>query len=156
MEIPPPVVEDEFTGDMLTKIFSMTFPRVKEFGETSKKIEEVQLSIEKEGGTFQDSISKMLAFFSFHGRIQPSEVFRMPRATVEEILREMSELLEADKKFQFDISVVHALSMVFGESGSSSGSSNVKRKDTIDLSNLDDEGLSKLKGLKDFVRVENG
>jgi len=153
LDLSPVVVDAEFTGDQILNVFNLAFPKVNP-EESSQKLEEVQINLEKEGGSLIDSLSKMLTFLTFYGRFQPSEILRLPRATVEEILRETTGLLEADKKFQFELSVVHALGMIFGEGKSSGSSSSSFNKDTVDLSNIGEEDLGKIPpDMRSFIKV---
>jgi len=153
LNLPPNIIEDDLLSEQVLDIFKNVFPSVD--SHASQKVESVQLEFEGKGTSIEDSLTKMLAFLSRYGNVQPSEVLRLPRATVESLLREITELLEVDKKFEFETSVVHALSLIFGDGGStssSSGSSVRKDRSTVDLSNLDDVDLSVL-GSIDGVEV---
>lgn len=144
LHLPPQIIDDDLYSDQVWGIFQSVFPNLDK-EEVAQKAKTVQSDIESKSGDGQDAIAKMLAFLSRHGNLQPSEILRLPRATVDSILRELVELLEVDKKFELELSVVSALSKLFGgdtTESTSSGSSTIRGKDAIDLANLDPSDLS--------------
>jgi hypothetical protein len=157
LDMPPPLVEEKFTAHQIFTIYSNVFSK-EETEEVSQNLKTVQLGLETKGIRLDESIPGMLAFLSYYGGIPPSEALGLPRVIVVEILREVLELLETDKKMQFDLSAVNALSMAFGgSSGSSSSSSSIKgTKDnqTVDLTNIDNLDAKSLGAFKDFIEVK--
>lgn len=144
LHLPPQIIDDDLYSDQVWDIFQSVFPNLDK-EEVSQKAKTVQSDLESKSIDGQDAITKMLAFLSRHGNLQPSEVLRLPRAIVDSILRELIELLEVDKKFELELSVVSALSKLFGgdkAESTSSGSSSVKEKGTIDLANIDPSDFS--------------
>jgi len=159
LSIPVEEVEEELTYHQLTNITNLVIPQVDS---NSTSNDSDQLSIDESSEKPDSySASKLIAFLSYHGKIQPSEVLRLPRIVVMEMMKEISELLSVDKKMEFELSVVSALSKIFGDGKNESSSSSTSKpvdSNTIDLSDIDSDDLvSKLgamEGITGVIKVE--
>ena len=158
LSIPIEEIEEELTYHQITNIANLVIPQTFN---NSTSTESDQLSTDElENASPSQSISKMMAFLSYHGKMQPSEVLSLPRTIVMEMMKEISELLGMDKKMEYELSVVSALSKIFGGDKSSNNSSESKPADsnTIDLSTIDtDDLVNKLgvmEGITGAIKVE--
>ena len=161
LSLPIETVEDELTYHQLTSIVNLVIPQVSD--STSDTSDQLSTDGSDKNLSTQESISKMIAFLSYHGKVQPSEVLRLPRVIVMEMMKEISELLSVDKKMEYELSVVSALSKIFGgdkSSGSGNQSATSKPVDgnTIDLSTIDTDSLinklGTMEGITGSIKVE--
>lgn len=150
-------IEEELTYHQLTSIVNLVIPQV-----TNNSINDSldQLSSDEldKIDSPSYSISRMMAFLSYHGKIQPSEVLNLPRVIVMEMMKEVTELLSTDKKMEYELSIVSALSKIFGSKNSSTSTSNSVNNNTIDLSNIDTDDLvnklGTMEGITGAIKVE--
>jgi len=154
-------IEEELTYHQLTSIVNLVIPQVtnNSTNDTSDQLSSDE--VDKIESPFY-SISRMMAFLSYHGKMQPSEVLKLPRAIVMEMMKEVTELLSTDKEMEYELSVVSALSKIFGGGKSSNSTANSAPKpvdnNTIDLSNINtDDLVNKLgvmEGITGVIKVE--
>jgi len=158
LSIPIEEIEEELTYSQLTNIVSLVIPQAIN-NSTSDDSDQLSLDELDEVQSPSSSVSRMMAFLSYHGKIQPSEVLRLPRIIVMEMMKEITELLSVDKKMEYELSVVSALSKIFGgKSSSSDNSTKPIDNNTIDLSNIDSDDLvnklGAMEGITGVIKVE--
>ena len=146
LDLPPPLIEEYFSGPQIFGIFESVVPKMNSSSSPKPQIDQLDLN----EMSLEESVRVMVAFLSYYAHIQPSETLRLPRAMVEDLMKESSKLLEADKRYLFDLSAVNALNMAFGggsTSGSSGFSSERAAQGDIDLTNIDEIDDSNLRFL---------
>ena len=160
LSIPIEEVEEELTYHQLTNIANLVIPQVTP-NATSDDSDQLFTDELGEELSPSQSVSKMMAFLSYHGKMQPSEVLKLPRTIVMEMMKEISELLSVDKKMEYELSVVSALSKIFGDKSSNTSSVSESKpadKNTIDLSTIDTGNLINklgvMEGITGAIKVE--
>lgn len=161
LHIPIEEIEQELTHFQLSSMLEIVLLQINEsLNDSSDQLtntdnNEVELDQ-------KDTISSMIAFLSYYGKIQPSEVLKLPRTIVVKIIQEISELLKTDKTTEYDLSIINALNMMFGDKKKSNTNTNTNinntnDNDTIDLSKIDLDSfneLNKVESLTGVIKVE--
>lgn len=160
LSVPVKEIEEELTYHQLTNIVNLVIPQITN-NSTSNDLDQLPLDEVDKTESFC-SVPRMIAFLSYHGKIQPSEVLKLPRVIVMDIMKEVAELLSTDKEMEYELSVVGALSKIFGDGKNNDSKSKLTSRpvddNTIDLSNIDTEDLinklGTMEGITGAIKVE--
>ena len=164
LSVPVEEIDEELNYQQLIRIVNLVVPKIptssnSDLDQLNNNTDELK---ELNMGSLS-SISKMIAFLSYYGKIQPSEVLGLPRVMVVDIMKEISNMVSSDKKMEYELSVVSALSKIFGggdknNTSTESTKSITPNDGTIDLSTIDTNDLVNklgvMESLTGVIKVE--